>query len=127
MTQLFLHKQKLVIAPNEVQEVRKRVNYIFIGDTSGSMYGVMEELRNDLNNKIRNVIKDDDTITLARFSSEGGDFSYFTTGFRKMMDSDFNLIEKKLKDNMYSRGCTCFSEVLKELPRVINEVNSNYE
>ena len=109
----------------ETENVSK--NYFMISDNSYSMSSMITTLKEDLKDKIRNTIKDWDTITLARFSSDGWDFKYFTIWFRKALESDFAIIEKQIDENIACTWLTCFSEVLTELPNIIKQVESQYK
>jgi len=48
--------QDIELPTNEVAQERRPVNYVFIGDNSGSMYWVIKQLREDLKHKIKNTI-----------------------------------------------------------------------
>lgn len=116
---------------NEINsnEIKKEVpkNFYMILDVSYSMSWVLKDLKEDLKKKLREIMKDGDTLTLSRFSSEGGQYEYFTVGFRKALDSDFDLFDKKLNEKIVPLGSTCFSEVLWDLPKIVDQVNSNYQ
>lgn len=114
------------IKKESVKDEAKSTNFYFVWDNSGSMYSVIKQLRADLNNKSRNVIKTWDTITLAAFSSEGWDYKYFTVWFRKALEADFDTIEKLINQNFTASNLTCFSEVLNELPSIVDKVNAQY-
>lgn len=55
---------------NEVQLVPKSLptNFIFVIDVSGSMSGDLGDIRKQLKNKLPNLVKDNDTITVIWFS-----------------------------------------------------------
>lgn len=55
---------------NEVQLVPKSLptNFIFVIDVSGSMYNDLGDIRKQLKNKLPNLVKDGDTITVIWFS-----------------------------------------------------------
>lgn len=110
---------------NEKKESSK--NFYMILDVSYSMSWVLNQLKEDLKNKLRNIMKDGDTLTLARFSSENWEYEYFTVWFRKALDSDFNLFDKKLDEKVKPLWSTCFSEVLNDLPSIVKQVNDTYQ
>lgn len=54
---------------NEVTvEVVKKTNHIFVVDVSGSMYNELPQIRTQLKNKLSNLMKEGDTISIVWFS-----------------------------------------------------------
>jgi uncharacterized protein YegL len=62
----FLTTQK--VNTNAVVEVPKKTNHIFVVDVSGSMSGELSQIRTQLKNKLSNIMKDGDTISIVWFS-----------------------------------------------------------
>lgn len=112
---------------NEIETKAMNKNFYMILDVSYSMSWVLNDLKEDLKMKLRDIMKDWDTLTLARFSSEGGQYEYFTVWFRKALDSDFNLFDSKLDEKVKPLWSTCFSEVLKDLPKIVEQVQNMYQ
>ena len=49
-------------------EVAKKTNHIFVVDVSGSMYYELPLIRTQLKNKLSNLMKEGDTISIVWFS-----------------------------------------------------------
>ena len=49
-------------------EVAKKTNHIFVVDVSGSMSGDLQQIRTQLKNKLSNLMKEGDTISIVWFS-----------------------------------------------------------
>ncbi len=49
-------------------EVAKKTNHIFVVDVSGSMSGDLPAIRTQLKNKLSNLMKEGDTISIVWFS-----------------------------------------------------------
>lgn len=62
----YLIKQNIQM--NNVIDVIKKTNHIFIVDVSGSMSGDLSLIRKQLKNKLSNIMNDGDTITIIWFS-----------------------------------------------------------
>ena len=86
-------------------------------DTSGSMYGTIDNLAGDLIERAKSL-PCGDTITLGRFSGTG-DFNFMLKGFKIADKMDVAVIEKMVKKEAYARGTTCFSGILNELDQVV--------
>jgi hypothetical protein len=57
-----------VINSNVTVEVTKKTNHIFVVDVSGSMSWELNKIRTQLKNKLSNIMKDGDTISIVWFS-----------------------------------------------------------
>lgn len=53
---------------NVAVEVTKKTNHVFVVDVSGSMSGELPQIRTQLKNKLSNLMKDGDTISIVWFS-----------------------------------------------------------
>jgi len=56
------------INSNVTVEVAKKTNHIFVVDVSGSMSGELPQIRTQLKNKLSNLMKEGDTISIVWFS-----------------------------------------------------------
>jgi len=57
------------IAPTEAKKPKSLpTNFIFVVDVSGSMYGEIDLIRKQLKNKLPNLVKEGDTVTIIWFS-----------------------------------------------------------
>lgn len=97
-------------------------NFIWIYDRSGSMSGSLPELTEQLITLSRKLSKGD-LLTIGWFSSQG-DFNWIFKGFKISDDSDYKALEKAIRANSSSRGCTCFSEILQDTDTVINDLSA---
>lgn len=90
--------------------VSEPTNFIWIYDRSGSMCSELPQLINDLCAKSKQI-KHGDSLTIGWFSGEG-QYEFFLKGFKITSDSDYVGLEKLIRQNARTVGCTCFSEVL---------------
>jgi hypothetical protein len=104
-----------------VIQQRKKVNHIWIYDRSGSMYSVLGELTEQLI-KLSKGLPKGDTLSLGWFSGEG-DFNFVFKGFKITEDSDYVALEKSIHANNTTRGLTCFSEILADTSKVIEDLS----
>ena len=96
-------------------------NHIWIYDRSGSMWGLLDKLIEDLISRAKKI-PIGDTITFGWFSSEG-QHNFILKGFKVTDKKDYSLLEKALRSNNYTLGCTCFSEILYETEQVIQDLS----
>lgn len=101
-------------------EKREAVNHIWIYDRSGSMYGLLSRLIDDLIVRVKNIPVGD-TITIGYFSSEG-QRNFILKGFKVTEERDYTLLEKALRTNSSTLGCTCFSEILHDTKQVVEDL-----
>lgn len=116
---LYLVEQ-LIIKETKVV-VLVPTNHLWIYDRSGSMSGILKNLTEDLITKSKEI-PTGDTITLGWFSSEG-EFNFILKGFRVTEERDYKVLEKALRNNNTTIGCTCFSEILTEASNVIKDLS----
>jgi hypothetical protein len=109
------------VKTTKIVTVRESVNHIWIYDRSGSMYDALPELTKQLI-QLAKKIPMNDYLTLGWFSSEG-DYNWILKGFKITDKSDYKLLEKSIKDNSTTRGCTCFSEILTNTSTVIQDLS----
>lgn len=100
---------------------RDPVNHIWIYDRSGSMYGLLDRLVEDLIERVKKIPVGD-TVTLGWFSSEGKR-NFILKGFKITESKDYSILEKSLRSNNTTIGCTCFSEILKDTKQVIEDLS----
>jgi hypothetical protein len=100
---------------------RDPVNHIFLYDRSGSMYGLLGRLIEDLIIRVKKIPLGD-TITFGWFSGEGQK-NFVIKGFKVTVEHDYALLENLLRANNTTIGCTCFSEILKDTKQVIEDLS----
>lgn len=98
------------------------VNHIFIYDRSGSMYGNLSGLCEDLKKRFR-TLTSEDTLTLGWFSGEG-DFNFVLKGFRITSDADRKKLDQVVDANSTTLGTTCFSEILADTDKVVKDLSA---
>lgn len=115
---LYLVEQEIV--KQKKKEIPNKINHIWIYDRSGSMWGELSKLTNDLIIKSKEINKGD-TLTLGWFSGEG-EFNFIVKGFKISEDCDYLSLEKIIKKNNTTLSTTCFSEILAESKNVIEDL-----
>lgn len=109
------------VKAKKVIQKKEPVNHIWVYDRSGSMYGLISELCEQLIELSKKVPKGD-TLTLGWFSSEG-DFNWIFKGFRVVDNADYKPLEAAIKKNSHTVGLTCFSEILSDVSIVIEDLS----
>jgi len=116
---LYLLEHKVPKSSKVVPDIQN-VNHIIIVDVSGSMYGTLPQLGNDLANQIKKI-PEGDTVSFGWFSGEG-DYRFVLKGFKISSAADRETVEKTVRANLHSRGTTCFSEILADTELVISDL-----
>ncbi len=116
---LFVVEQS--VKNDNVVEKRSSVNHIWIYDRSGSMYGALRELSQQLID-LSKQIPVGDTLTIGWFASEGR-HKFMTKGFKIADDADYDSLEKLIRNNSTTMGLTCFSEILADTKEVIEDLS----
>lgn len=104
--------------PKSAKEVILPTNYILVVDTSGSMYGVIEELKDTIL-AITKSGNSKDTISIGRFSGSGS-WEYFLRG-SKLTDANF---KKIVENKIVSSGCTNFNQILDATPSLVSDLKN---
>jgi len=100
---------------------RKGINHLWIYDRSGSLWSLLNNLIEDLIKRAK-TIPVGDTITFGWFSGEG-EKNFILKGFKITESKDYSIMEKALRSNNTTIGCTCFSEILQETEQVIQDLS----
>ena len=66
----FYLTSKTILAEQPQVKVAKKTNHIFVVDVSGSMYYDLPKIRTQLKNKLSNLMKEGDTISIVWFSGK---------------------------------------------------------
>lgn len=118
---LFLIEQE-VAKPKSLKPVPESLNHIIITDVSGSMYNLLPGLSNDLAKHVRKLPKGD-TVSFGWFSGEGS-YRFVLKGFKLTEDKDYDSLENTIRKELYTRGTTCFSEILHDTDKVIEDLSA---
>ncbi len=105
-------------------EVRPSVNHIVIVDASGSTYGFIDDVADQLVNKLPDQVQDGDTFSGLWFSGRG-EFGVFADGVKVSSLSDFASLAKSIKSSLRARGLTCFADVLKASKGMVERLSAN--
>lgn len=97
-------------------------NHLWIFDRSGSMSGDLRQLITDMKQRARSL-KVGETLSLAWFSSEG-EFRFITKGYKISENETFREIDATLDKHISTVGMTCFSEVLLEASKTIEDLSA---
>lgn len=116
-----LYLSSLNIPVGEPKNVRNPVNNILVIDRSGSMYGTLSGLVEDLKGVVRGL-RTGDTVTVGWFSSEG-QWDWALKGFRITGDQDYSILEKSLDSMKSTLGTTCFSEIFSDVENVVKDLS----
>lgn len=120
----FLIEQEVAIPKKDSAKPQtSNMNNYLIYDESGSMFYDIKLLCSQMKKRIHEL-PIGDSVTLAWFSGEGGQYRYIVKGHRICGPDDYASLDKVIDQNCTTRGCTCFSEVLTDLNQVIDEVTS---
>lgn len=87
-------------------------NHVIVTDISGSMYGVLPDLRTHLKENLASLVKPEDTISLLYFSSKG-DFGTIFSGRQINKATDISELNTLIDRFLKPSGCTGFVEPLK--------------
>lgn len=112
------------IKMKEIQEKQGNVNWVFIFDRSGSMSYVLRKLGDDLI-RLSSMLNVGDTVSLAYFSGKG-QFRFIVKGFLISGDKNIQQLKDIINKNLTPIGTTCFSEVLADTVKTINELKDVY-
>ena len=106
---------------DNVVEERSPVNHIWIYDRSGSMWGMLGELTEQLITLSRQIPMGD-TLSIGWFSGNGQN-NFILKGFKISSESDYDVLENAIRKNNTTVGLTCFSEILEETSTVIEDLS----
>lgn len=115
---LFLVEQDII--GSDKPAIPDPVNHIWLYDRSGSMSGDIAALAKDLIYKAKEIPKGD-AISIGWFSGEG-QCNFILKGFRINDTVDYKILENAINKNKHTLGCTCFSEILVETEKVIEDL-----
>jgi hypothetical protein len=93
---------------------------IWIYDRSGSMYSLLAKVIKDLEH-FADGLKEGDTLSVAWFSTERGQYRYILKGHVVGRQSN-DIVKNMLNQNNTTIGLTCFSEVLMETETVVQDL-----
>lgn len=105
----------------EVEVVNDSIHHLWILDRSGSMYGVLPKVIEDLKRQARTLQKGD-ALTFGYFSSKG-QYGFPIKLFRIVDESSYGELDRLFDQHKQTLGLTCFSEILNETIQVIKDAS----
>lgn len=118
---LYLNEQFVTLEAQAETKVRGTVNHIWLVDRSGSMSQELPRLIEDLKLRHRELATGD-TLSFGYFSSEGMHRFVFK-GLKLTSEEDHNKLDQELNKYKQSLSLTCFSEILEDSLKVIEELS----
>lgn len=110
----------LIKAPNTLgakPAAPAATNHILVIDCSGSMYGAIDKIAQQIKNKLPSLIGETDTLSMVYFSSRG-DFGTIIEGAPIRSMKDLSEVHTKIDRNLRVRGATGFKEPFEEAGRI---------
>lgn len=98
------------------------VNYYWVVDISGSMYGQLKQLREHLKQKIFELVKPIDTVTLIAFSGRNECYTLFNNE-SIVTAADRSQVLKTIDTYLVARGLTGFKQPLQEVLTSISSLS----
>ena len=119
---LFLVRQeaKKVNAPPKVVETP--TNYVAVIDCSGSMFGELPKVREQLKKRLPKLLKEKDTFSLIWFSGRG-QFGALLEGEPVATLTELKDVERAIDRWLQPQGLTGFKEPLEEVERLVGRVS----
>ena len=105
----------------EVEQQNESVHHIWILDRSGSMYRTLPAVIEDLKKQAR-TLEDGDALSFGYFSSKG-QYGFPVKVFRINGEQSFEELDKLFDMHSETMSMTCFSDVLQEASKVIDETS----
>lgn len=109
---------------NSATQVRTSVNHVFCCDISGSMYSTLPKMRQQLKNRIVDLVHEDDTITIIVFADANR-----CTILKELVSvkdaKDLQLLYAAIDRFMVAGGLTCFYDPAVITKNLINNYGSS--
>ena len=103
------------------------VNHIMVVDCSGSMWGEISKIRDDIKKKLPSLMNEGDTFTAVWFSGKG-EYGVIVEGEPIATMKDLKNVYEALDRELRGRGLTGFKGPLEEVGNIVNRLrkkNSN--
>lgn len=119
---LYLVQQQVAKNAPPAKPAEIPTNHILVTDCSGSMWGEVDKIRQQIKNKLPTLIGEKDTLTLIYFSGRG-DFGTFVEAEPVRTMKDLSKVHEAIDKGLRVRGLTGFKEPIEEVGRVIERVS----
>lgn len=104
----------------EKKEIPVKVNHVFCIDISGSMYGSLANMRQQLKSRLVEIVSENDTVTLIWFNSSCG---FISEMVQINSANDVREMNKMIDKYLVARGCTNFFDPIKLTNELIDRIN----
>lgn len=118
---LFLTKQQVSKKAPPAKPVEIPTNHVLVIDCSGSMYGELPKIREQLKRKLPKMVKETDTVSIIWFSGRG-QFSALLEGEPVATLTDLAEVNKAIDRWLQPQGLTGFKEPLEEVAKLTERV-----
>lgn len=96
-------------------------NHLLVTDCSGSMYGEIDRIRQQIKNKLPTLIGEQDTLTLIWFSGRG-EYKTIVEAEPVRTMKDLSKVHTAIDQGLRARGLTGFKDPIEEVGRVVDRV-----
>lgn len=120
----FFLASKTVLAEQPKLEIPKKTNHIFVVDVSSSMYYDLPKIRTQLKNKLSNLMKEGDTISIVWFSGKN-DAGILKEEVEVKSLKTLSDLNDAIDRWLQPIGLTAFLKPLELVKDLINRVKSN--
>lgn len=100
------------------------VNHIFAIDCSGSMYGELGQIRQQIKNKLSMLVKENDTVSIIWFSGRG-QCGVIVEGLKIKTNEGLLQLQKAVDRYLQTVGLTGFVEPLQTAQQVVDRVTAD--
>ena len=114
---LALNCVKVQPQKQEIKDVKQPTNHIVIIDCSGSMSSALPQIRTQLKNKLPNLVKEGDTVSLIWFSGKG-QFGLLAEKVKVQDLTDLQRLNTAIDRWLHPVGLTGFVQPLKEALKI---------
>jgi hypothetical protein len=120
---LYLVNQRFDAAKTETKPVEVPTNHLVVLDCSGSMYGELPKIREQLKRKLPKLIGENDTLSMIWFSGRG-QCGVLIDGEPVSTLTDLNTINKAIDRWLQPQGLTGFKDPLIETQKLIKSLGA---
>lgn len=118
---LFLVRQG-VSKSAPAKAVETPTNHILIVDVSGSMYGEIDKIRDQIKTKLPKLMKEADTLSLIAFSGRGQFWRILTAEPIRTL-TDLTEVNKAIDRWLRPQGATGFKDPIEDAGKLIEEIS----
>jgi hypothetical protein len=123
---LFLAESEVPRSGPPPKPIETPVNHIAVIDCSGSMYGELPKIREQLKKRLPKLLKEKDTISLVWFSGRG-EFGALLEAEPVATLADLKEVNAAIDRWIKSIGLTGFKEPLEEVSKLIGRIGKKVE